>query len=97
MHRYVDEIEVGRPNCCLAIRESLGEYIRGHEFRISAVHVDMIGLQLIIEPRDANAVCSANVSHIGVLPRPTYTATGITVLKHLQSDRSIRSAEKTLP
>ena len=55
----------------------------GHEFTVDTVHIDVVGLELFVQPRDADTMCAANVGHIWVLAGTANSAACVIVLEQL--------------
>ena len=64
--RRLTNRKIGLPDRGLRVRKGLREDIGGHQLRVRAVHVDVIGLQ----PGNTYAMRSADVGHVRVLARP---------------------------
>ena len=56
------------PDRSLGVREGLREDVGGHQLRVRAEHMDVVGLQLVIQLCSTDAMGPTDVGHIRVLP-----------------------------
>ena len=77
--------------------ERLGEDVGSHQFTVGTVHVNVMHLELVMQPCDRDAMRAADVHHVGILPAPTNSAARIVVLKHHKSDLAEVTLQQVFP
>ena len=79
---HIDQEQICAPVGRLCVREWLREDVRGHKFTVRAIHFDVVGLKLLMQPRNTDPMRASDMCHIGVFTRTTNSAAGVVVLKH---------------